>query len=181
MDYKTIFTILVFVIFVATWYAHNSKRDKIYCTLRRANKTSVSKFVKMSDRYVVMDGYKFNVVRSCIVFEYWNKGLLHMLFPQWIAKLDYTVESIDPFDPNTLKPTIISPAVRKVMNKEEWAKSYFKTSQPTSNKKQGFIMQWLPLISIIAVVLVGFYLYSNQTAMGQHLLDIQRTIDAIAK
>lgn len=171
----------VFIVIMA-WYANSSKRDKIYCRFKRVNRTQIAKFVKMQSRYVVFDKKKYDVIPSCIVFEWWDKGLIHMMFPQWVASLDFTWANQFPHDPKTLKPVVISPEVRHAMNKEEWAKSYFKSSQPKAAKQSmGMLQQYLPWIAIMAVVLVGFYLYSNMQSLNQHIAVIENTLRAITK
>ncbi len=174
--------IMALVVVGMAWYANSSKRDKIFCRFKRVNKTQISKFVKMTSRYVIFDRKKYDIISGCIVFEWWDKGIIGMMFPQWVASLDFTYASRFPHDPNTLKPVIISPEVRAVMDKEEWAKSYFKSSAPKSTSgKQSMIQQYLPWVAIMAVVLVGFYLYTNMQSLQHDIAAIQNTLRAITK
>jgi hypothetical protein len=163
------------------WWANASKRNKIYCSFKRVNKTSIHKFVKMTSRYVVFDSKRYDIVTSCVVFDWWDKGLVHMLFPQWVATLDFTYANRWPIDPATGKTVIISPEVRNAMNKEEWVKSYARGFTPPSAKKQTFAQQWLPMLSIGLVALVGVYVFVNNQAFQKDLVNIYNQLNAIAK
>lgn len=181
MSPQTFFVALAAILVAMAWYANSSKRDKIYCVYRRANKTKRSKFVKMASRYVVFDGKRKDVIPSCITFEWWDKGIVHMLFPQWVATLDFSPSSRFPLDPNTLEPAIISDEVRNAMNKEEWVKSYAKGFTPPSSKRQSAIQQYIPWIAVILVLLVGVYLYTNLSALAHNQAIMQDQINSIAR
>lgn len=181
MNYQTLILIMAMVVVGMAWYANSSKRNKIYCSFTRVNKTSVHKFVKMVSRYVVFDGKRYDVVTSCIKFDWWDKGLVHMLFPQWVAALDFTYASRWPIDPATGKPAIISPEVRSAMNKEEWVKSYAKGFTPPSAKKQTAIQQYLPYVAILLFVMMAVYFYTNIQALGASLAEVVNRLNAIAK
>lgn len=163
------------------WYANASKRDKILCTFRRVNKTQIRKFVKMTSRYVLFDKHRYDIVPSCCTQLWYQSGMIHMIFPQWVQTLDFTHESRLPLDPNTLKPVIISPEVRAAMNKEEWVKSYAKGFQPPNSKKQSMLQGYLPWVAIILVVLVGFWLYNNMSGLSQQVAILQNSFNALAK
>lgn len=174
--------LMALVVVGFAWYANTSKRDKIYCRFKRVNRTQIAKFVKMTSRYVIFDHKRYDIIASCVVFEWWDKGIIHMLFPQWVATMDFTYASRWPHDPKTLKPVVISPEVRDAMNKEEWAKSYFKSSVPKSAKQtQSLIQQYLPWISIFLIVLVGFWLYNNQQALGAQMGALENALKAITR
>ncbi len=181
MTFQTLILIMAMVIVFMAWYANSSKRNKIYCSFTRVNKTSIHKFVKMTSRYVVFDGKRFDIFSKCIVFDWWDRGLVHMLFPQWVATLNFTYASRFPNDPETGQPAIISPEVRNAMNKEEWVKSYAKGFTPPSSKKQTTIQQYLPWVSVILVLVVGVYFYTNMQAMAQSLTDIANRVNSIAR
>lgn len=181
MDYQTLFLLMTMTVVVMAWWENYSKRGKIYCRFRRPDKTLVAKFVKMVSRYVVWDGKKYDVDKGCIVYELWNKGLVHTFFHQNVATLDFTHESRWPIDPETGKPAIISPEVRNAMNKEEWVKSYAKGFVPPSAKKQTMFQQWLPLITIGLVFIMGVYFYVNMQSLGIGLADIANKVNSTAR
>ena len=163
------------------WYSNSSKRNQIYCSFTRINKTEINKFVKMKSRYVVFDGKMYDVMPTCIKFIWWDKGIVGMLFPQYVAKLDFVHWDRFPIDPATAKPAIISPEVRAIMNKEEWTKSFAKSMTPPNKTKQSMLQQYLPWISVILVVIVAVYLYMNISAIGQHLQVIDNQLRTIPK
>ena len=181
MSPQTFVVLTTILFFFMMWYANTSKRNKILCRYRRINKTLIARFVKMQSRYVVFDGKRHDIVPSCVVFQWYTGGIIHMLFPQWVSTLDFTHESRWPLDPNTLKPVIISPDVRASMNKEEWVKSYAKGFTPPGSKKDSILKEYAPWIAILLVVLVGFYLYNNMAALANQMAIIQNNLNAITK
>ena len=181
MDFQTFLLVMAVVVVGMAWWANSSKRNKIYCSFTRVNKTSIHKFVRMTSRYVVFDGKRHDIIPKCIVFDWWDRGLVHMLFPQWVATLDFTFASRFPKDPETNKPVIISPEVRNAMNKEEWVKSYAKGFTPPSQKKQTMIQQYLPWIAIIMVAFMGAYFYTNMQSLGLSMADIANRLNSMAR
>lgn len=179
MDFVMLIAIMSLMAVGAAWHANNRLRNKIYCVFRRTNKTKIERFVKMTSRYVIFDNKKYDIIPSCITFIWWDKGLIHQLFPQHVASLDFTHDSRFPLDPNTLKPVIISPEVRNAMNKEEWTKSYAKGFTPPTTKKQSMLNQYLPWITIGLVVLMGFYFFTTQQGLTQHLAALENALNAI--
>ena len=176
MSPQTLLVIVAFMIGGMAWYANNSKRNQILCTFNRVNKTQVIKFVKMQSRYIVFDNCKYDIVPDRIVFRWFNSGMVHMLFPQFVPCLTFSHISRFPLDPNTNTYNAESPEVRGALNKEEWVKSYYKGAVPQNKGMktglQGMIMQWLPIIAIVACV--GLFVYFN----GK-LSDMGSTMDAI--
>ncbi len=182
MSLQTFVTIMAVGILVMAWYANTSKRNKILCTFRRINKTKIVKFIKMESRYVIFDGGKYDIIPNRITFQWYTAGIIHMLFPQWVATLDFTYSSRFPHDPNDMKTTSETPAIRRALNKEEWVESYYKGAKPSSsNKKQGLIVQYLPWIALILVFIVGVYLYNNMAMLANEIVAIKNTLNAIKK
>lgn len=181
LEFQTFILIMAMVVVGMAWYANSSKRNKIYCSFKRVNKTSIHRFVKMTSRYVLFDGKRYDIVPSCVVFDWWDRGLVHMLFPQWVATLDFTYASRWPIDPTTGRHMIISPEVRKLMDKEEMFRDYNKTLSSPPAQKQTAIQQYLPWVAIGMVALLFFYVYMNNQAFGQALADIANRLNAIAR
>lgn len=181
MGIETLFTLMLLALVVMAWWANNSKRNKIYCTLRRSNRTLITKFVKQESNFVIFEGRKFDVIPSCIVLRWWCVGLIHMVFPQWVPTLDFTYTNRFPLDPKTLKPVVISPEVRKAMNKEEWVKSYAKGFTPATSKKQSALQQYVPWVAIILVLIVAVYFNNQMMGFGATLDTIVNKVNAITK
>ena len=182
MGLETMITFMAVMIVAMAWYANNSKRNKIYCTFRRINKTKISKFVPMKSRYIIFDNKKYDIITGHITFEWWNKGLINQLFPQWVATLDYSHDSRFPHDPNQMSKNWETPEVRNAINKEEWVKSYAKGfTPPASSKKASGLAQYLPIASVLLVVLVGFYLYTNMQELANQMAIMDNMIRSIAR
>ena len=181
MELQTLIAVMAVLVVVMAWYANSSKRDKIFCTFNRINKTQRDKFVKMTSRYVIFDGKKYDIIPSCVVYKWWDKGLVHMLFPQWVATMEFSWSNRFPHDPNTLKPAIVSPEVRNTMNKEEWVKSYAKSFTPPTTKKETMFQQYLPWVGIILAIVVGVYLYNNIQSISNQMAIMQNTLNSITK
>lgn len=181
MGIETLFTIMLLLLVLIAWYANTSKRNKILCRFRRVNKTLIAKWVKMSGRYVIFDGGKYDIRPSRIVFQWYNSGLVHMLFPQYVATLDYSWNSRFPHDPNDLKINSETPATRKALNKEEWVESYYKGAKPSQEKRQTMFQQYLPYIAIILIVAVAFVGYNWISGVNYRMADIANTLNTIIK
>ncbi len=180
MSSQNLVVIMAIIVVLMAWYANSSKKNKIYCQFTRVNKTEVHRFVKMTSRYVIFDGRKYDIIPHCVKWLWWDKGI-GMFFPQTVAKMDFVWNNRFPVDPNTGEPTIISPEVREKMDKEEWVKSYAKGFAPPSNKKGTAMQQYLPYVTILLIVVVAVYVYTNMQAIGQHLAIIDNTLRAITK
>jgi hypothetical protein len=135
----------------------------------------------MTSRYVIFDKKKYDIVKSCLTLLWYQAGLVHMVFPQWVLTLDFTFESRYPLDPRTLQPAIISPEVRNALNKEEWVKSYARGFTPPSGKKQSMLKEYLPYIAVLLVVVVAFWTYNNLTGIANQMAILQNNLNAIAK
>ena len=182
MSLGTLVMVMAIAVLVMAWYANTSKRNKILCTFRRINKTKIVRFIKMDSRYVIFDGGKYDIIPSRITFQWYTGGLIHMLFPQWVATLDFSWNSRFPHDPNNLKITSETPATRKALNKEEWVESYFKGANPnTAKTKQSMITQYLPYIAVLLVVIVAVWMYTNMQALSNHIAIVENSLKAIAK
>lgn len=182
MNPSTLLMLMMVAVVFMAWYANTSKRNKILCTFRRVNKTKIKKWVKMQSRYIIFDGGKYDIIPSRITFEWYTAGIVHMLFPQWVATLDYSYNSRFPHDPNDMKITAETPAVRKALNKEEWVESYYKGAKPSTQKtKQGVIMQYLPWVAIFLVVLLFVYFNNQMTHLGAILDVVVGKINTITK
>ena len=168
------------LIVLCAWYANSSKRNKILCRFRRVNKTIVGRWVKMTSRYIVADGRKYDIVPRRISLYWYTAGIVHMLFPQWVSSMDFSWFSRWPHDPDTMTVTMDDPAIRDAFNKAEWVESYFKGAKPsTSTRKQDMLSKYLPWIAVAAVVLVGFWLYQNMAHLSQNMAALQNQLNAI--
>ncbi len=186
MTFSTLIMVTAIALIVMAWYANTSKRDKILCTFRRVNKTKIVKWVKMKNKFVIFDDGKYDIIPSRITFQWYTGGLIHMLFPQWVATLDYSYTSRFPHDPNNMAITAESPETRKALNKQEWVTSYYRGAEPKAGKtKVSLIEKYLPWVAIVLVVVVAFYLYNSQQTMAHKIAtdvgELTNRINAITK
>lgn len=182
MSIQTFVVLMAIAILAMAWYANTSKRNKILCTFRRVNKTKIVRFVSMQDEFIIFDKKKYDIIPSRITFQWYTGGLIHMIFPQWIATLDYTYGKRLPLDPNKMNYDWDNPATRKAINISEIVKSYFNTANPSpSTKKQSMLLQYLPWIAILLVAVIGFYLYNNMQGISEQMAIMQNQFNAITK
>lgn len=182
MSFQTLVVIMAIAVLVMAWYANSSKRNKILCTFRRVNKTKIARWVKMQDTHVVFDGGKYDIIPSRISFQWYQVGFIHMLFPQWVATLDYTYGKRAPLNPNTMNYDWDNPQLRKAINISDMMKSYFSTANPApSAKKQGWLMQYLPWITVGLIVIMGFYFYMQMQGLSNTDAAIINQLNAITK
>jgi hypothetical protein len=144
------------------------------------DKTLEKKWININSGYVIFRNYKFDIITKRIV-NLWYTGGIHFLFPTKVSCLFYSWYSRFPHDPDNYANVWETPEVRKMINKEEWVKSYAKGFSPQAAKKPSFMQQWMPFISILAVVLIGFYLYTNQQELAQHIAIIENSLNAITR
>lgn len=181
MSPSTFVIVVALGVLVMSWYANTSKRNKILCTFRRVNKTKLKKFVTMNKEFVIFDGKKYDIIPSCITFEWYTGGFIHMLFPQWVATLDYTWGKRLPLNPNRMDYDWDNPENRKAINISDIIKSYFSTANPVAVKKQSMLKEYAPWIAILLVVLVGFWLYNNMSGLATDISILNNKINAITQ
>jgi hypothetical protein len=184
MSIQTFIVLVCIALMGMAWYANTSKRNKILVRYRRPNKTLITKFVDMNKKdpkHVIFDKLKFNIVSKCIVFQWYQNGFIHMLFPIFVPTLDFTYKSKYPLDPNTLEPVIMTPELENAIDQEQWAKSYAKHTTPPNTKKVSGLTQYLPWIAIMLVVLVGFWLYNNMAGLSRDMATLYNSFNALPK
>ena len=181
MDFITLLGVMAIMLCGMAWYANYSKRDKIYCTFRRINKTKIEKFVKMTSEYVIFDKWKYDIVPSSITFIWWDKGLIHQIFPQWVASLDYSYHSRFPHNPNKMRQSWETPEVRKAINKREWVLSYAKGFTPPTRKAESGLNKYIPWIAVIMVLLVAGYVMMNMQGLAVQINMLEENVKALAR
>lgn len=173
--------VIVLLIFMAGVYSAYSKRSKIFCWFEGEDGTDEFKWITNKDGYIIFRGFKFDIVKDRITSLWWTSGI-HKLFPTRVNCLKYSWYSRFPHDPRNYGLTVISPRVRKSIDKAEMVKSYFQTSTPTTTtRKEGFIQRWMPLIAVGVIVIMGYYFYTNMQSLSAGLAALQNQINAITK
>jgi hypothetical protein len=159
-------------------YSTYNKRNKIFCWFEGEDGTNEHKWVTDNAGWVIFRRFKFKIMRERMSTMFVNSGI-HFLFPTKASCLFFAWYSQYPRNNKNYGRTVISPQVRKVINKSELVESYFKSSSPSTMKKQGALMQYLPLIAICLVVIIGYYLYSNDQSIAKNLAIMQGQIQTL--
>ena len=180
MNLSIVVTLLVVLLFVNAWYSTNKKRNQILCRYFSKDKTVEEKWIGSDKGFIVFRGRKFDVITRRISSFWLNKGI-HWLFPTKVNYLQYSWYSRFPHDPDNYENVWETPEVRNAINTSELVQSFYRTATPSPMKKQGMLQTWLPFISIILVVLIAFWLYSNQQQLAAQLGAMQNTLNAITK
>lgn len=160
MDMTTALVILLLFVIVYASYSARSLRTKIWCSFRRLDRTKIEKFAKQNQRRVEFDNgwYYVNPRRTTLML--WNKGI-HALIPTWIRTSDYRHDSSQPLNPDTFENTWETPEARKALNKEEDIRAYSAGNvQAVGKQKRTLLDNWLPIIFVIAVIIIGYMLYT---------------------
>ena len=176
---QTFITFIAIIIFVYASYETRRKKHQLFCQYTYKDGTMTEKWVGIKSDYVIFDNKKFDILPDRIGSFWMAKGI-HMFFPTRVNYARYSWDSRWPHDPKTYKHVIVSPRVRKIINKEELVESYYKTQTPTSAKKQTFMQQYGLFIVIGLVMLVAFYLYNNDQTIAKHISDLANKINALA-
>lgn len=179
MDFSTFAMVVIIAAFVLGVYSTRKKRSQIYCRFISRDKTVEEKWVTVKDDYVIFRNYKFDILPERFTSFWLTKGI-HYLFPTRVNFLAYTWKHKVPLDPDTGNYELLDPATRKLIDKNEWVKSYSKNMSPqTATAKQSVLMRWLPLIGVVLFVIVGFYLYQNQQSIMSTINAMQQQMNAI--
>lgn len=169
------------MLFVGAIYSTNAKRNKIYCFYRGRDNTIQARWVNMNDSYVLFPPNKKFRVLPERMSSFWYKGGIHFFFPTKVNSLEYSWQSIYPVDPHNYQNTWVTPEIYRIHNTENAFSSYGKGFAPQTDKKQGLIMRWLPLIAILLIIIVAFWVYSNFNAISGALTDITNRVNTIQK
>jgi len=181
LSVEQLLVLIVLLIFGYASLTARSKSGKLMVHYTSQTKTESDRWVKEKNGTVIVDNKEFEVLPDAITSFWLTKGF-NWFFPTRVNYIKYSWYNRFPHDPNNYSMHIYSPALRKIIDKGEMMQSYFKSSNPaTGGKKQSAMMAYLPLITILALVMMAFYFYSNQEVMMQHLMQLQNSMNAITK
>lgn len=172
--------IILLMLFLGGVYSAYRKRGQIFCKFEGKDKTIEFKWVGIRDDYVVFRGYKYDIVPERIQ-SIWLRSGINYLFPTRANYLEYTWYNRFPRDPDNYGLTVINPKVRKIINKSELVESYMKTSVPGATQKQTLLARYFPMIVIAALIILGFYFYTNMQGLASGLDALQNQINTIAR
>lgn len=183
MSFSTIIVGAIIILFFFGVYSCYKKKNMVLIQYTHVDNTEEQRWVSYNKR-IKMDvnirGMQFTVLPQYVT-SFFCKGGVHTFFPTRANFVRFVWYSRWPIDQKTGKPAIVSPEVRGVLNKSEILKSYVTTGSPQAPKKQGLIMQYLPIIIIVVMLLGGYYLYSSMQAQKAHMAAIEQTVIEMSK
>ncbi len=152
-----IFMLLILVTFqVYSTYHYSSM---VWCTFRRVNKTRISKWAKLTQARVEFEGGWYDVEPSRI-----TTGIKWLPLPMVVNCLDFRHNSPRALDPDTFDNSY-TPEARKQLDKADDIRALEQGNQQsltTKPIKQGMLQQYMPLITLIGFIIVGFLVYRQQ-------------------
>ena len=166
-----IFFVIVIVGIVS--YQTNSLSSKVKCVLTTPTNTEEVKWININSPIV-----KFKINKETRIFYNNPKFIKHsvkrdglfMFFPTKIDTEYFAWNSKWPLDPLTLQPTSEAPDIEANLqlsqDLQDYAQGYNKAML---SGKQGLFAQWMPIITIIGFIIVGFFIYqvnANTTNVG---------------
>lgn len=166
------------VLFLFGVWSTNSKRGKLYYSYLSVDGTVENGWAKVEDKKIKVRGGKFDVLPECVV-SLWDRKGIHALFPTRVNYIYLVHYSRYPLNPHDYKRTWDTPELRNMLNLEEQLKSFFKNFTPPKTQKASGLLQYLPLITILLLLVVGFFLYSQQEGMKQVINMMQNQINTV--
>lgn len=150
------------------WYSTNDKRDKIYCTLIRKDKTKINLWRKKNAwGRVELDGGWFYYTPKTVFYDWLNKGI-HMAFPIYIPCVLFRYNSKWALNPETFIADEESPQTRKNLDKEEDLESWRRSGREAmgGKKKTSILEAYMPMITVGGFAVVGYFIYTLMTKVN---------------
>lgn len=139
-------------------------KNKMLCTFHRPNKQKIERWVPLYTKYVVFDRGKYGIGRyncnpKCIELQWYDRGI-NKFFPVLIPTLEFTWFCEEPYDPEKFEISHRSPEASHAARQEDNFMSFTKAAGKASGTKSRF-PEWLfPAITIGAIVVIGYLVYS---------------------
>lgn len=164
---------VIIIVAIASLQTHKAS-SQIKCIITTPTNTEITKWININSPIVKFKINGKNLIYindpKCIKTAVRSDGLF-MFFPTKINIEYFAWSSKWPLNPLTLEPSVDSPEneynLQLTQELQDLGKSYQGMS-PQSGK-QGLFAQWMPIITIIGFVIVGFFIYqvnSNTTNVG---------------
>ena len=166
-----------FAIIAYIWYSVNDKRDKIYCTLIRKDKTKLNEWRKKNPSgRVEMDGGWYYYTSNAVTYDWLNKGI-HLLFPIYVPCALFRWNCKWALSPEKFEADEESPQVRKNLDKEEDLTAWRKSGQTAmaGKKKMSMLEAYMPMITVGGFIVVGYFIWTlmgkvNMIGAGQNAI-----------
>lgn len=163
MSAGTFFVVAIVLLVGYVFFEQIQKKNQVYCSFRRPNRTKIEKWVKLHSKYVIFEGGKYRVNPKKITLLWWNRGILGMFgVGFWVPSLDYRWDTDQPLDPDTFETTWDTPEVRNMLGSEEDYKDFAKGAPPAGAKKEGVFQRFLPWIMLAILLVLALWIYQMQ-------------------
>jgi hypothetical protein len=172
-------TILLWVAAILgyVWYSVKGKRDQIYCTLIRKDKTRVHLWRKKnSSGRVELDGGWFYYNAKTVTHDWLNTGIYYFM-PIYVPSATFRWGNQNALNPETFTDDAETPQMRKNLDKEEDLSSWRKSGQQAmgSRGKTSMLEAYMPIITVCGFAIVGYFIYVilgkiNMLGAGQNAL-----------
>lgn len=157
---------VVLFIFISACYSANKLHNKIHIYYRRVDRALIEKDVKLGAQTVSFYGFEYKILPDRVGNMEWKRGI-HALLPIWRHYLIFDWDNDIPQDPSSYEQKVISPRVRNLINQEARMGAFAKgVREQSTGKKASGLAQYLPLIAIAGVVILGFALYTMSQKMN---------------
>ena len=174
-----LFLFVIIVIVGIVSYQTNSLSSKVKCVITTPTNTEEVKWININSPIV-----KFKINKETRIYYNNPKFIKHsvkrdglfMFFPTKVDIEYFAWNSKYPLDPLTLEPTAESPENEANLQLSQDLKDYaegYKNMSP--NAKQGLFAQWMPIITIIGFIIVGFLIYQN----NQNTTDVGNAVNVL--
>lgn len=157
-------------------------QNRIWCTFRRYDKSKKGKWANARNKDgtwgdVEFEGGIYHVEPARTVLG-WR--LLLGFFPMPVRESDYVQGSARALDPATFNNTF-SAEERKQLDRTDDLKGLMvanKEATRVAGAKKGMLEQWLPMIMILGIVVLGFLAFQQQKKIdllgaGQNFMEAQ--------
>lgn len=177
MDTTTLLIAAVILLIGFLVFELNKMKGRIFCRYFRADGTDIEKWVKAKQRRTEFDDGWYYVNNKRISMHVLDKGIFK-LFPIRVPCLTYYWWSPQPIDPKTGEAGWETPEARKNLGKEEDIRALMVGTQKAVGiqAKTSFLDRWLPYIMVIAIVIIGYMIYtlnSRIDMLGQAINVVQ--------
>jgi hypothetical protein len=161
------------------WYSQTSMRNKIQVLFIRPNKTLVSRLVKLSAKYVIIDGYKYSIDPKRIMLRWVATGI-NQLFPTWLPTVIVKWDTDVPLDPETFENTWRDGDMMNMASSQEDYRDFAKGMESQVGGKKGILDKYLALIVIAGFIILGFVLYKvmgDQASIGNQISQMHQILN----
>lgn len=148
--------------FIAIMYYNQQKyKNKMLCFFRRPNNLLIKKWVPVDNRWVVFDNQRYIIDPACIALHWFDEGMAKFN-PILVPTMEFRWDTPYPLDPRTFTVTWQTPESVNASFQSSQQVAFSKGAAAQSGKKSRFPEWFFPVITVGAVLVVGYLVYSMQ-------------------